>query len=420
MHVGVVGAGLAGLVGARRLAERGHEVTVYETEGSVGGRVSSLRRDGYVFDRGFQVLFTAYPAAKRELSYPDLDLRRFRPGAVICRPGHRAVISDPLRDPRAAVETALTTDLRLGDKLRILRLRRRLRQKQVSDIFDGPDETIASYLEGFGFSERFVQNFAAPFYGGITLDRSLQTSKRVFEFTFKMLTEGDIAVPARGMGAIPEQLAGSAREAGVDIATDRTVTDVVGEEDAARIHTEADRVDVDAAIVATDPPTAASLTGLDIDAEEMVGCTTQYYRLPGSDLGTGRRLLLNSADTPGPNQIVPVTGVAPEHAPDETTVLSATFLSETDAPAATLAERTHATLEAWYPERSVEGLEPVETTRVPAAQFRQPPGIHDHLPDPRSPAGMVYLAGDYTRSCSINGALESGRDAAVAVAADTE
>lgn len=420
MKIGVVGGGLAGLVCARRLATRGHEVTVYEARSTVGGRVGSRRRDGHVFDRGFQVLFTAYPAAQRELNYEELELRHFRPGAIICRPGHRTRVSDPLRDPRAAVETALTTDLRVGDKLRVLRLRRRLGRKPISEIFEGPDETIASYLDRLGFSDRFRRNFAAPFFGGITLDRSLQSSKRVFEFTFKMLAEGGIAVPAEGMGAIPAQLADSAAAHGATITTGRTVTKIDGETASARIHTGDDEVAVDAVVVATDPLTAASLTDVEIPVDAMVGCTTQYYRLSASGLGTGRRLLLNSAEAADPNLIVPVSEVAPEHAPGDESLISATFLSDTDVPADTLAERTRATLGSWYPERSLDSLELLETIRVDAAQFRQPPGIHEQLPDTRSPHGSIYLAGDFTRNSSINGALESGRDAADAVAADGE
>jgi len=76
--VAVVGAGLSGLVAALELAEAGHEVTVYESEETVGGRVRSTRCDGYVFDRGFQVLFTAYPEARRYLDYDALDLRALR------------------------------------------------------------------------------------------------------------------------------------------------------------------------------------------------------------------------------------------------------------------------------------------------------------------------------------------------------
>lgn len=418
MDVGVVGGGLAGLVTAKRLAAAEHDVTVFEARESVGGRVWSVQRDGYTFDRGFQALFTAYPAARRELVYERLDLRRFRPGAIVCRPDHRAIVADPFRDPRAAVETALTRDLTFGDKLRVLRLRLQLRNKSVEAIFEADDDSIEQYLETVGFSERFRRNFARPFYGGITLDPTLQTSKRVFEFTFKMLASGAIAVPAAGMGAIPGQLADQVHTAGGQIETGSEVQDVTGDRDGATVSVDGESHAVDAVVVATDPATARDLTDVESIPTETKGCVTQYYRLTGSDLGTGKRLLLNAVDDAGPNEIVPVTEVAPEYAPAEETVISATYLGVPDVDDEVLTERTRETLATWYPERSIDRLECLHTDRIRHAQFAQPPGIHETLPDPRAPEGAVYLAGDYTRDSSINGALASGRDAAIAVDAD--
>jgi phytoene dehydrogenase-like protein len=415
MDVGVVGAGLAGLVTAKRLAAADHDVTVFEARESVGGRVTSVERDGYTFDRGFQVLFTAYPAAQRELDYDRLDLRRFRPGAIVCRPDHRAIVSDPFRDPRAAVETALTRDLTMGDKLRVLRLRLQLRTTSVDAVFDAEDETIEAYLRRRGFSQRFRRNFARPFYGGITLDPSLQTSKRVFEFTFKMLSTGAIAVPAAGMGAIADQLADQVRTAGGQIETGSEVLGVTGGAGGATLTVAGESHEVDAAVVATDPATARRLTDIESIPTETKGCVTQYYRLGSSELGTGKRLLLNATADGGPNEIVPVTEVAPEYAPDDETVISATYLGVPSDDDRTLTERTRETLAAWYPERSIDRLECVHTDRIPNAQFAQPPGIHETLPGPRDPEGAVYLAGEYTRDSSINGALLSGRDAASAV-----
>ena len=52
----VAGGGLAGLVAARQLAREGADVTLFERESTVGGRVRSEQADGFTFDRGFQVL----------------------------------------------------------------------------------------------------------------------------------------------------------------------------------------------------------------------------------------------------------------------------------------------------------------------------------------------------------------------------
>ncbi|MDS0473958.1 NAD(P)/FAD-dependent oxidoreductase [Natrinema sp. 1APR25-10V2] len=441
----VVGGGLAGLVAARHLAGGGVDVTLLERRRTVGGRVRTVERDGYQFDRGFQVLFTAYPAVRSELDLEALDLRRFAPGATIAGPDGealrasesssgkrsdprdtvRSTLADPLREPATVPATLSNPHVSVGDALRIVRLWWDLRRTDPDAILaDGDDTSIASYLRERGFSDRFVEEFLAPFYGGITLDRSLSTSSRVFEYTFRTLAAGDIAVPAAGMGAIPAQLADRVREVGGTIETE-TAVESVSSADGSRDSAEGVTVDTadgtteaDAVVVATDPPTARELTGVDAIPTEARACVTQYYALPAEvDLETGRRLLLNASER-GPNHVVPHSAVAPEYAPDDRTLVSATYLGDRTESDAELAERTRSTLASWYPDRRFDGLEPVHTERVPFAQFAQPPGFRQRLPDIRDPAGPVYLAGDYTQWSSIQGAMESGRAAAKAAIDD--
>ncbi len=246
------------------------------------------------------------------------------------------------------------------------------------------------------------------------------------------------------MEAIPTQLAARVREAGGTIRTGVEVESVTatdadssGTERVDRrvtLETDGGPIDADAVVVATDPPTARDLTDVPSIPTDGRGCVTQYYALPAEiDLETGRRLLLNATDR-GPNHVVPHSAVAPEYAPDGTTLLSATYLDEQfegagsatgsdadrgpDASDAALVERTRRALESWYPDRQFAALEALHTERVPFAQFDQPPGVYDRLPDVRAPAGPVYLAGDYTQWSSIQGAMESGRQAAKAVIDD--
>jgi phytoene dehydrogenase-like protein len=379
--------------------------------------VRSLRRDGFVFDRGFQVLFTAYPAAQRELDFDALDLRYFKPGAVVAQSGQRSTLSDPFRDVDAALETVLNRDVTFRDKLKVYELRKELAEKSDREIFGGTDRTTGEYLRERGFSEKFVENFAAPFYGGITLDRSLGTSKKVFEFTFKMLTVGRIAVPARGMAAISEQLAESAREAGVELVTDETVTDLDARAGAGpEIELGRESASADAVVVATDPKQARELTGVESIPTDAKGCVTQYLAFDGPELDAGKRLLLNAEDD-APNQIAQLSSVAPEYAPEDRNLLSATFLGVPDDSNEVLAAKTARTLESWYPERRFD-LEHRHTSRVEFAQFAQSPGVHDRLPDVRAPDGPVYLAGEYTDASSLNAAMMSGRTAAKKVAED--
>ena len=416
----VAGAGLAGLVAARRLADAGADVTVYEERPAVGGRVRSESIEGFTLDRGFQVLFTAYPAVQAELDLDALGLRYFTPGAVIARPGSRSTLSDPLRDPRALVASIRNGEVTLTDKARTLLLRQHVGTRSEAEIFGSADQPIRSYLQSWGFSDGYIENFVAPFYGGVTLDRSLSTSKRVFEYTFKSLAEGRIAVPAAGIGTIADQLAEQARAAGASIHCSEPVDAVTDHGDSVTIETRFGSVDADAAVVATDPSEAARLTGVDTIPTDARGCVTQYYRLP-EDVApeTRRKLLLNAGD-PSPNTVVPISEVAPEYAPEGEALLNATFLdaSAHDRDADALAEETRLTLAAWYPERDFPALEHLRTHRIEFAQFDQPPGVHDGLPDHRDPGGRTYLAGDYTAWSGIQGAMRSGREVVEAVRRD--
>ena len=413
MQVAIAGAGLGGLVAAARLAEAGHDVTVFEEREQVGGRVRSVREDGFVFDRGYQVLFTGYPAVQRELDFDALDLGTFVAGATLARPNHRSTLADPLRAPRSAVETLLNPDVQFRDKLGTVRLQRDLAGRDPETILDGPaaGQTIEAYLADEGFSRAYVERFVAPFYGGITLDRSLGTSAAVFEYTYKMLSSGSIALPAEGMGAIPDQLAARAEAAGADLVLDASVTAVDGTDDGVTLTVDDETVAADAAVVATDPKTAGGLTGVATPTDAKA-CVTQQFSLPEHvDLRSDRRIILNSADD-RPNTVSPSSSAQPAYAPDDQQLLVATFLGEQPERDDELAAEVEDALASWYPELRFDELELLHTDRVEFAQFPQPPGFRDDLPDPTAPAGNVVLAGDYTRWCSIQGALESGTVAA--------
>lgn len=171
-----------------------------------------------------------------------------------------------------------------------------------------------------------------------------------------------------------------------------------------------------AVVVAATPSEARRLTGVESIPTAGVPNVTGWYTLPeGSAFETGKRILLNAA-AESPNAVIPMSEVAPEYAPDDRPLLAATFLGEAslDRSAAALRDDVRDALTAWFPERGFEGLETVDVHRIPFAQFAQPPGVHADLPAPDDPEGPVVLAGDYTEWSSIQGALESGRQAASA------
>jgi phytoene desaturase len=50
--VAVIGAGIAGIASAIRMAVRGHKVTVFESNAYAGGKIAELRKDGFRWDMG--------------------------------------------------------------------------------------------------------------------------------------------------------------------------------------------------------------------------------------------------------------------------------------------------------------------------------------------------------------------------------
>lgn len=63
--IAVIGAGISGLGAAYQLQKKGYHVTVFEQSNSVGGRMHTSRRDGYVWDNGAQFMVDSYQYMKQ-------------------------------------------------------------------------------------------------------------------------------------------------------------------------------------------------------------------------------------------------------------------------------------------------------------------------------------------------------------------
>ena len=414
----IVGAGLAGLTCAKELVAAGQQVLVLEAANAVGGRVrTDITEDGYRLDRGFQVLFSAYPAVKRHLKLDDLKPRRFDPGAILVHEGKRYEIADPLREPSQLVAGILNPLIPLSDKLRVLNLTRQVLGLSVADIFSGKGEpagqdmSIVDYLHALGFTDDgFIDNFVRPFYGGILLDRSLASSARMFQFTYKMLASGDTLVPAEGMQRIPEQLAATLPASAIRY--NARVKELVVNDGNVRgvVLANGETIEAERVVVATDSPTAAQLTGMKLPTTPM-GSVCLYFA-GDEQLYPQRKILLNTENNAFVNEAVLLTNIAPTYAPPHKHLLSVTVLDAPQGDDAQLAARCLDEMASWFPDRNLKRWRLLKTYRIPFSQFAQPPGIYEQLPDNATPIEGLYLAGEYTKSSSIQGAMHSGEYAA--------
>ncbi len=205
-QIHIIGAGISGLIAALVLEEQGFSPIVYEATDRVGGRVKTDIHAGYQLDHGFQILLGAYPKAKQYLDYDALEVQEILPGAVIFANGKMSRMGDPLRKASFLWPTLTSSVATFGDKIKVLKLYLKLKDKTLPEIFEEKEQTTLDYLKGFGFSNRIITQFFKPFFTGIFLESELKTSSRMFEYVFKLFGEGAALLPRKGIAAIPEQL----------------------------------------------------------------------------------------------------------------------------------------------------------------------------------------------------------------------
>lgn len=414
----VVGAGLSGLCCARTLQRAGVEAQVYEASDGVGGRVRTDIIANCRLDRGFQVLFTAYPSVQQELDLKALNLQYFDSGATVYWRGSSYGMSDPLREPDQLIETGLSPLITLQDKMRTLRLRRDMRKVTLSEIAEYPDMTMDDYLREYGFSEKYLNRFIRPFFAGIFLDYSLHTSVRMFGFVWKMLIEGRTAVPEKGMGAIPRQIAKDLTPDSVHL--NAPVVEILRSEGRATgIRLEGgETVGADAVVVAAEAPAAARLTGLPLPIEPR-SVTCLYFLLP-KPLNSSKSIMLfaePNAYAEGQalvNNAAMMSNIAPTYVTKGKSLLSATVLGSSGLADEELMRRVKGEIAPHFPGSEPDAWQLIHIYRIPWAQFRQPVGIFDRLPATETALPGMFLGGEITVSSSIHGALVSGQRAAAA------
>jgi renalase len=76
MNIAIIGAGCSGLAAAHTLRDAGHSVVVFEQDRAPGGRATTRKRDGFIYDHGAQYIKRGSPASVAFISErflaPDL------------------------------------------------------------------------------------------------------------------------------------------------------------------------------------------------------------------------------------------------------------------------------------------------------------------------------------------------------------
>ncbi len=340
--VAVVGAGLAGLSCAAKLVESGCSVTVFDAADDVGGRIRTDKVDGFLLDRGFQIYLDAYPESSGLLELDDLKLQCFEPGAIIREGESSHTLMDVYRRPSSLFAAVFQSNFPLRSKLLIGKLRSYLKGKSIGQIWSIREvSTTEDYLRDFGFDNRMIELFFRNFYGGIFLERELQTDSRMFEFTFKMFAEGYACLPGRGMQSIPEQIASRLPDGTV-----RLNQKVEAIEDGVLSLKNQERFEADIIVLATDGNSANQLHP-EIPIPEWRSTSNLYFTAPVSPLSK-KLIALNGNTECLINHLCVITDIAPEYSEDNRSLISVSLKTFSNLPDEDLVPKVESELKDWF------------------------------------------------------------------------
>ena len=279
-HVVVVGAGLAGLSAALRLAGAGRKVTVLERESVPGGRNGLLKKDGYSFDTGPSVL-TMPSLINDAFNCVGEDMKDWLELTPLT-PLYRAFYADgsqldvhaDTNEMEAEIAKHISSTEAAGYR-RYVEFVTKLYKYEMNDFIDRnidsplnlltPNLARLIALGGFRRLSPKVNQFMKDprlqkvysfqaMYAGVSPQQALA----IYAVIAYMDSVNGVFFPKGGMHAVPRALAAAAQKHGVVFKYNTTVTNVeVSNGRAKAVITEAgERYECDAVILNPDLPVA--------------------------------------------------------------------------------------------------------------------------------------------------------------------
>ncbi|MFN8613872.1 MAG: NAD(P)/FAD-dependent oxidoreductase [Vulcanimicrobiota bacterium] len=390
----IVGGGMAGLTCAVELERRGVDYRLLEAGPRVGGRVLTDRLDGFLLDRGFQVLLTGYPEIRRLWNIENLKLRKVRSGAMIRSQGKWHCLYDPLHHPWELLDALHSPVGTLMDKLRVGLLAFGSLSNNAENCFRGSSQTTLEYLRQCGFSAQFIEMFWRPFLAGVLLDWELSTPADMFRFLVPLFSFGRVAVPDQGMEQLPIQI--ERRLTPGQVHLNRRVVKLEG----TRCWDQLGEVwEGDHLVLAVDGSAADTL--LEEPCGQQWGGTCTSYFAAGASIGGGGRLHLNAENGREScvQHLICMSDFARSYAPQGQHLISVSSLFGQPDEADLRGQ-----LREWYGS-AVDSWRLLRQDWIPRALPRI-------APRSLKISEGVWRCGDYTAYPSLNAAVASGRKVA--------
>jgi hypothetical protein len=378
MSTVVIGAGLAGLNAAITLQNAGHEVLVLEASDRAGGRVASDVVDGFILDRGFQLINANYPELKRLAILDEIEFIEAPRAVAITIEGKRTFLGDPREHLFSALDGSTGS---LVEKLGLISYLTKSPKSGVS---------VASQLQKLG---KVYDRVLRPFLTGVFLCDPSEVEASVGKELIQSFVTGRPGLPANGAGVLASAMARKIQNIKFD-----TRVELIKD---GQVKTNNGKFRFENLIVATDASTAAQLLELP-EAPTQVGCVT-WYHLPNNAPSSDPYLLLDGLQSgPVVNSIV-LSNMVENYAPAGKSLVSTTTIQR----ASESEVKRHLSVMWGAPTQDWQLLAKYE---IPAALPLARVG--HRLANNVRISKNIFVAGDWRESPSQNGALKSGRRAA--------
>jgi len=386
----VVGAGISGLSCALELEKNGYQVQILEKENHPGGRVHSDIVDGYILNRGFQVLQTGYPETKRLLDYKKLELCNLDSEVWIMNNNKIKKLYDPIQNPSSILKAAFSNVGTFWDKLHLLQLRQSTTSRSTDTIFQENEITSLEQIKNYGFSDSIINEFFKPLFGGAFLDSKLDTTSRMFKFVYKIFSIAPIAIPKYGMKSIPEQLEAKLES---KISFNTNVIKLNNK----NAFLENETLSADVIILAANHNSARQL----IPSIEEISwnSTSCYYFIADSPPFSSKVVLLNGNNHGEINNVFVPTNISKSYSPNNKSIISVSTIGLNNSETEIRNE-----LKNWFGNQT-ENWKLLHTYHIEQALPRMsvPSISHSQY------INGIHMCGDYLTSSSIHGSMYSGR-----------
>ena len=376
----VIGAGLAGLSAALTLQEAGADVTVLDASDRVGGRVGSDLIDGFILDRGFQLINMNYPEIKRLDISGELDFKLAPRSVRVSYDEAYVSLGDPRNSPLSIFSNRTGS---ITSKIGFLKY-------LVGS--PRPNESVEDHLLRSGTADLYMK-VLKPFLQGVFLSDPDRVSAVTGREVIGSFISGRSGIPANGVADLPVALAKRIKNLQLNIRVEeirgKTVITNNGSLNAQKI------------ILATDLTTAGQL----LDARQvapLLSSTTWYHATETAPSNTAQLAIDSQNRGPVVNSIV-ISNLSSRYAPKGQSLISSTTISHASESEVRrhLALLWGASTADWrflakYEIHSALPLFAPSAERVKSSRIGED----------------IYQAGDYLTAPSQNGAMLSGRLAA--------